>query len=306
MQHTATEGHAKRSASRVGLAAMPARAAIFAVAAGPVAAAERQLLVQAAVLMLFVVVPVIVLTPWVAWRFRRRNRRSAYRPGWDFSRVLEVLIWGVPALLVAFLAVRVWTQSRALDPYRAIDAGQASAAAPLDVQVVGLDWKWLFIYPDQHIATLNTLVLPVGRAVHLHLTSDTVMESLLVPRLAGQIYAMPGMITQLWLRADRPGDFVGENTQYNGSGFAQQKFVVHAVDAGDFNRWIGKVRADGDVLDARRYRELARRGVPAAPERFGQVDADLFGRIVAKYHASAQVRASTMASRATGRTNDAH
>ncbi|AND67915.1 cytochrome-c oxidase [Dyella thiooxydans] len=306
VQDTSTERHAKRTASRAGLAAMPTRAAIVAVAAGPVAAAERQLLVQAAVLMLFVVVPVIVLTPWVAWRFRRRNRRSAYRPGWDFSRLLEVLIWGVPALLVALLAVRVWTQSRALDPYRAIAPGQGSSAAPLDVQVVGLDWKWLFIYPDQHIATLDTLVLPVGRAVHLHLTSDTVMESLLVPRLAGQIYAMPGMITQLWLRADRPGDFPGENTQYNGSGFARQKFVVHAVDADAFSRWVGQVRAGGGVLDARRYRQVARRGVPAAPECFGQVDADLYGRIVAKYHASSQVHVSTMASRATGRMNDAH
>ncbi|HEU4669609.1 MAG TPA: ubiquinol oxidase subunit II [Dyella sp.] len=277
---------------------MPVRAAIVAATAGPVAGAERQLLVQAAALMLFVVVPVIVLTPWVAWRFRRRNRRSAYRPGWDFSRLLEVLIWGAPALLVAFLAVRVWTQSHALDPYRAIAAGQGSSAAPLDVQVVGLDWKWLFIYPDQHIATLDTLVLPVGRAVHLHLTSDTVMQSLLMPRLAGQIYAMPGMITQLWLRADRPGDFSGENTQYNGSGFARQKFAVHAVDAGDFRRWVGQVRADGDVLDARRYHRIARRGVPAAPERFGQVEAGLFERIVAKYHAAGWAPATAAASRA--------
>ncbi|HEX5306019.1 MAG TPA: ubiquinol oxidase subunit II, partial [Dyella sp.] len=187
---------------------------------------------------------------------------------------------------------KVWTQSQALDPYRPIAAtavtAAAAAPAPLEVQVVGLDWKWLFIYPDQHIAALNTLVLPVGRPVHLRLTSDTVMESLLMPQLAGQIYAMPGMTTQLWLRADRPGDYLGENTQYNGSGFAKQSFVAHAVSAGEFDRWVEQARAHGDdVLDARRYGQISERSVPPAPLLFGQVDAGLFERIVAKYHGTA-------------------
>ena len=250
---------------------------------GPVAAAERKLLVEATALMLFVVVPVLVLTPCVAWWYRRRHARSTYRPHWTFSWLLEVLIWGGPALVVGLLGWKVWTQSRALDPYRPL-AGQQ---APLEVQVIGLDWKWLFIYPAQHVATINALAFPTDRPVHLRLTSDTVMQSLLLPKLAGQIYAMPGMTTQLWFRADAVGDYLGENTQYNGSGFAHQSFTATAMSAQNFRAWVSTVREHGDTLDAQRYAEVSRRSVPAAPAYFGHADPSLFDAVVAKYHGTA-------------------
>lgn len=253
-------------------------------AAGPIAAAEQKLLAEAVALMLFVVVPVIVLTPWVAWRYRRRNRRSSYRPKWSFSWGLEVLIWGGPAVVVALLGYKVWVQSQALDPYRPI----SPTRTPLQVEVVGLDWKWLFIYPQQHIATINVLAFPVGRPVHLRLTSDTVMQSLLMPKLAGQIYAMPGMTTQLSFQADRTGDYLGENTQYNGSGFARQSFAARAMSAPAFARWTDSVRQRGTPLDAARYAQVSARGTPAQPLYFRDVEAGLFDRLVAKYHHGTQ------------------
>jgi cytochrome o ubiquinol oxidase subunit II len=253
-------------------------------AAGPIAAAEQTLLAEAVALMLFVVVPVIVLTPWVAWRYRRRNRDSSYRPKWSFSWLLEVLIWGGPAVVVALLGYKVWVQSQALDPYRPV----SPTRTPLEVEVVGLDWKWLFIYPQQHVATINALAFPVGRPVHLRLTSDTVMQSLLMPQLAGQIYAMPGMTTQLSFQADRPGDYLGENTQYNGRGFARQSFTAQAMSAQAFARWTNTVRQRGTPLDAPRYAQVSARSIPAKPLYFSNVEAGLFDRLVAKYHRGAQ------------------
>lgn len=255
-------------------------------AAGPIAGAERKLLIEAVALMLFVVVPVIVLTPWVAWRYRRRNRHSSYRPEWSFSWLLEVLIWGGPAIVVALLGYKVWTRSQALDPYQPV----AATEAPLEVEVVGLDWKWLFIYPRQHIATINALAFPVGRPVHLRLTSDTVMLSLLMPKLAGQIYAMPGMTTQLSFQADRAGTYLGENTQYNGSGFARQSFAAQAMSGQDFTHWVDGVRRHGEPLDAAGYLVASARGAPARPEYFRDVMPGLFEAVVAKYHHGSRAR----------------
>ena len=162
----------------------------------------------------------ILLTPVFAWHNRLANTRSAYRPQWSFSWPLEGLIWIPPTLIVVSLAVLVWRDTHALDPYRPLP----SDLPPTEVQAVALDWKWLFIYPDKQIAAADELVFPADRPVHLKLTSGTVMQSLLFPQLAGQIFAMAGMTTQLNIAADRPGTYRGENTQFNGEGFQRQKF----------------------------------------------------------------------------------
>lgn len=246
---------------------------------GPIAADDRHTLLITVLLMLIVVVPVFILTPLFAWRYRRGNTRAVYRPRWEFSLPLEILVWGVPVLIVIALGVIVWQQSHRLDPYRPI----ASASAPLDVQVIGMDWKWLFIYPQEHIATVNELVIPANRPVHMSLTSDTVMQSLLVPELAGQIYAMAGMRTQLNMLASHTGTYLGENTQYNGDGFQKQKFQVHAVSAAQFAHWVEQVRSNGQTLDAARYALLAKPSVLPAPEQFGNVTPGLFYQVIGHF-----------------------
>lgn len=246
---------------------------------GPVAADQRYLLLLVIGLTLVVVIPVIVLMPWVVWRYRRKASKSEYRPEWEFSLPLEILAWGVPLIVVAILGYILWGQAHKLDPYRALPSNQA----PLQVQVVGLDWKWLFIYPQQHIATVNQLAIPVGRPVHLTMTSDTVMLSLLIPRLAGQIYAMAGMKTQLNLQADHPGRFRGENTQYNGRGFQNQKFDTLAMSDADFAQWVASVRRSDLPLTCMAYGKLEKKSVIDTPRRYAEVQPGLFRWVVAKY-----------------------
>ncbi len=258
--------------------------------AGTIAAAERRLLIEVVLLMLIVVAPVLILTPLLVWRYRSKNSRSDYRPEWEFSLLLELLVWGVPVLIVAVIGSMVWAKTITLDPYRPL----ASAEKPLEIQVVGLDWKWLFIYPKQNIAAVNTLVIPADRPVHLTLTSDTVMLSLLIPRLVGQIYAMPGMKTQLNFQANRPGNYLGENTQYNGRGFSQQKFTVQALPPTEFSAWIDQVRAQRNPLDPAAYARIAKRDIPKNPIYFSSVYDTLFNSILARYRNPPHIKAGTI------------
>ncbi len=243
--------------------------------AGPIAAETRHELLFVCLVMLFVIGPVLLLAPLFAWHYRLSNTRSAYRPQWGFSWPLEGLIWVPPSLIVIGLAVFLWRDTHRLDPYKRLP-GQ-----PLDIQAVALDWKWLFIYPAQNVATVNRLVIPAGQPVHLDLTSATVMQSIMMPRLAGQIYAMAGMRTQLNLAANAPGTVWGENTQFNGMGFQNQKFAVDALDAHDFARWLAETRAQPTRLDSAEYETLSRRSTLPNPLTFGAVDPGLFNRIVA-------------------------
>jgi cytochrome o ubiquinol oxidase subunit 2 len=247
---------------------------------GPVATEDRYLSLLVISLMALVVVPVLVLTPLVAWRYRLTSKTAAYRPNWDFSWTLEVLIWGLPTGIVIVLGVFLWRETHRLDPYRPIEA----ALPALQVQAVGLDWKWLFIYPDLHIASLNELAFPSDRSVHVSLTSATVMQSLMVSQLAGQIYAMAGMTTQLNLKADAPGRFIGENTQFNGTGFQNQKFAALALSPDDFSRWVARVRAANNPLGAAAYAQVAKPSSVAAPVYFSTVEDGLFAYIVASFH----------------------
>ena len=260
------------------LAGCSARHASFLHPQGPVAAAELHLLVQATLWMLIVVLPVLVLTPLLAWHFRRGNSRATYRPQWEFSLWLEVLVWGVPVLVVLVLGVLTWTQTRRLDPYRPI----ASSSAPLEVRVIGMDWKWLFIYPAQQVASVNELVIPAGRPVRLSMTSSTVMQALFLPSLAGQIYAMPGMRTRLDLLAAHPGRSFGENTQYDGMGFQDQRFPVRTVTPAQFRAWVEKLRSSGQVLGPVQYAQLNQPSVLARPEGFGAVEPGLFHSVIAR------------------------
>ena len=248
----------------------------FLAAAGPVADHERHLFVIVCIVMLFVIGPVILLTPVFAWHYRLANTKSAYRPSWAFSWPLEGLIWIPPTLIVIGLAFLVWRDTHALDPYRPLP----SELPPTEVQAVALDWKWLFIYPDRQIATVDELVFPADRPVHLKLTSGTVMQSLLFPQLAGQIFAMAGMTTQLNIAADRPGTYRGENTQYNGEGFQRQKFPARALSGPDYDRWLAGVKTNGSMLDRAGYAKLAHRSVLPHPEEYGSVEPGLFGFVL--------------------------
>ena len=270
----------------LGLLAGQALAEGFLSPLGAVAADERAHLIRVAAIAVIAVAPVLVGVPFLLWRYRR-GRQGAYRPQFEFSAPLEILMWGVPILIVSVLGYWLWHSTLKLDPYRPLGAD------PLEVQAVGLDWKWLFIYPQEGVASVGSLAIPVGRPVQMRLTTDTVMQSFLAPALAGQIYAMPGMVTQLNFIADRPGTAMGENTQFNGAGFAGQKVEVEALPANDWRSWMDAARR-GPPLDAHGYAELAKRGSLAdarkalgivdGPLRLRLADDGLFDQIVHRYH----------------------
>lgn len=207
------------------------------------------------VMTVLVAGPIFLLLPFFVWRYRYGNKKPGYTPKWEYSRFLEIMSWSGPVVIVIVLATFVWRDTHKLDPYKPI----ASNQAPLQVQVIGYDWKWLFIYPDQGIASVGTLALPVGRPVSLHMTSATVMQSFFIPSLGSQIYAMGGMVSQLNLEASKPGKSLGENTMYNGNGFHLQKFMAVAMSPADFKAWINKARTTGLPLDAKNLTILARR-----------------------------------------------
>ncbi len=243
---------------------------------GPIAASQWRLYIIVGIVLIFVAGPVLLLTPIVAWHYRLSNKHHAFRPKWDFSWPLEAFIWIPPIGIVVGLSFVLWGYTHTLDPYRPI----ASDQPPLEVQAVGFDWKWLFVYPDQHIAAINQLTVPVGRPVHISLTSGTVMQSLLIPQLAGQIYAMAGMTTQLNIAASRTGVYRGRNTQYNGTGFATQEFDVTALPAADYDRWVASVRASVHPLDQTAYAELFKKSSAPQPIIFSSVPPNLFQRIL--------------------------
>ncbi len=242
--------------------------------AGPVAQVIHDEFLFVCLIMLLVIVPVLLLVPAVAWHYRLSNTKSAYRPQWGFNWSLEGLIWVPPTTIVIILAVFLWRDTHQLDPYKPLP-GKA-----LTVQAIAADWKWIFVYPEQGVATVNRLVIPAGRPVHLDLTSATVMQAILIPRLAGQIAAMAGMRTQLNFQADRPGSFFGENTQFSGAGFQNEKFAVDAMDEAGFAHWLADVRAQPNRLDATEYEKLTRRSTLPYPLAFAAVQPNLFDQVV--------------------------
>src|SRR5215472_10403680 len=243
---------------------------------GPIAAAERLLLINSTAIMLVVVIPVIVATLAFAWWYRAANTRATRSLDESYEGRVEFVIWSIPVLTVILLGGVIWIGSHQLDPRTPIPA----KADPLRVDVVSLDWKWLFIYPDQGVASVNQLVIPVGTPVEFRLTSATVMNSFFVPQLGSQIYTMGGMITHLHLLADNPGEFPGFSANFSGDGFSEMRFVVKSVPAADFNAWLEQVRGSGSALDDAGYAELTKPSKAVPPTTYRSVQPKLFERII--------------------------
>jgi cytochrome o ubiquinol oxidase subunit II len=243
---------------------------------GPVGAAERLILFDSLAIMLAIVIPVILATIGFAWWFRASNRRAKYLPNWAFSGHLELIIWAIPTLVITFLGGIAWFGSHQLDPYRAL----ASTEKPIEIEVVSLDWKWLFIYPAEGIATVNQLVVPVGIPVHFRLTSSGVMNSFFVPQLGSQIYTMAGMTSQVNLQADTPGNYMGLSAQFSGAGFSDMRFYVRAIPAHEYADWIASTKANGPRLDRAAYAALSKPSEDARPAAYKAIDPGLFDSIV--------------------------
>jgi cytochrome o ubiquinol oxidase subunit II len=243
---------------------------------GPIAAADRQILLNSLGIMLAIVIPTIVATLGVAFWFRESNQRARYRPKFAYSGRLEVLVWSIPAMTVFLVGGVAWVGSHEVSPRKPI----ASTVRPLRVQVASLDWKWLFIYPEQGIASVNRLTIPVGTPVSLELTSSGVMNSFFVPQLGSQIYTMAGMITRLHLLADYPGTYRGFSAQFSGDGFADMYFNAEAVSAEKFSEWVDKARSDGPELYWKTYADLAKPSAAVAPFTYRSVAPGLFERIL--------------------------
>ena len=248
--------------------------------AGDVALQQGRLVVQATLLMLLIIVPVIVLTLWFAWRYRRANAAALYEPDWDHSIQLELVIWAAPLIIVIALGALTWISTHTLDPYRALRRIDAQRALPRDVQplvvqAVALDWKWLFIYPEQGIAVVNELAAPVDRPIQFQITSHEVMNSLYVPALAGMIYAMPGMQTSLYAVINKPGVYQGLSANYSGAGFSDMRFKFHGMDGADFDRWVESAKS-GPELNRAAYLALRAPSQRDPVRRFGAVANDLW------------------------------
>lgn len=244
---------------------------------GPVAAQEKQLLINSTAIMLAIIIPTMIATVGIAFWFRRGNRKATYLPDWEYSGAVEMVVWGIPILTIMLLGGIAWIGSHNLEPSRPLQ----SNVAPLKVDVVSLDWKWLFIYPDQGVATVNQLVVPAGTPVSYRLTSATVWNVFWVPQMGTMIYTMPRMTTRLNLQADRQGSFNGLSGHFSGDGFPGMQFQVQSVAPDKFAAWAQGARGQGQVLDARGYAELSKPTSYVRPMTYGAVAPDLFDAIVA-------------------------
>lgn len=253
---------------------------------GDIANQQGRLIVVSTVLMLIIIVPVIALTLFFAWRYRQSNKEADYSPDWDHSTQLELAIWGAPLLIIIALGAITWISTHTLDPYRPLSRLDAerpipAEAKPLVVEVVALDWKWLFIYPEQGFATVNEMAAPVDRPITFKITASSVMNSFFIPALAGQIYAMPGMETKLHAVINKPGEFEGFSANYSGAGFSGMRFKFHGLSEGDFDQWVQKVKAGKDgELTREQYKKLE---VPSEREpvrHYAAVAPDLYDAIL--------------------------
>lgn len=243
--------------------------------AGPVGSAEKQILINSTAIMLAIIVPTMIATVAVAFWFRRGNAKATYRPDWEYSGAIELVVWAIPALTIMLLGGIAWIGSHDLEPSKPLK----SATPPVRVDVVSMDWKWLFIYPDQHIATVNQLVLPVHTPVSFRLTSATVWNVFFVPQLGTQIYTMPRMTTRLNLQADKQGTFEGLSAHFSGDGFPGMRFQVHAVPSQQFAAWVQSAHGSGPALDERTYALLSQPSSYVKPMTFSNVDPRMFDAI---------------------------
>jgi cytochrome o ubiquinol oxidase subunit 2 len=243
---------------------------------GPVGNAEKLILINSTAIMLAIVIPVIIATVAFAWWFRRGNRKAEYRPDWEYSGAIELVVWSIPAMTIMLLGGIAWIGSHDLEPSKPLEIG----TPPVKVEVVSLDWKWLFIYPDQGIASVNQLVVPAGTPISFRLTSATVWNSFFVPQFGSMIYTMPRMTTRLNLQADRTGVYNGLSSHYSGDGFSGMRFKAHVVPPQQFAAWAQGARGAGPALDGRTYAELAKPSSYVKPITYGAVAPNLFDAIV--------------------------
>lgn len=246
---------------------------------GLIAGQQRDLFLVATALMLIVIIPVFVLTFVFAWRYRASNKKATYAPDWDHHKVAEFTWWALPCAIIAVLAVITWKTSNELDPYRAIDNG----TKPITVQVVALQWKWLFIYPEQHIATVNELHIPEDTPINFEITADAPMNSFWIPELGGQVYAMAGMKTKLHLLADHPGTFTGSSANLSGRGFAAMNFKTIATSRTEFDQWARLTQQSSDRLTPDVYAKLAAPSETVAVTHYSNPVANLYDGIIMKY-----------------------
>jgi cytochrome o ubiquinol oxidase subunit 2 len=243
---------------------------------GVIGLAEKSILIDSLAIMLAIVIPTIAATLAFAWWFRASNTRAIYLPDFEYSGRLELIVWAIPLLVIILLGGVAWIGSHDLDPAEPL----ATKTAPLEVQVVSLDWKWLFIYPKQGVASVNQLVVPTGVPINFSLTSASVMNAFFIPQLGSMIYTMNGMTTRLNLEADAPGNFHGLSSHFSGDGFSDMHFNVRAVSGEEFTAWIEATRTTGPTLDAASYTTLARQSIDASPFTFRAADPGLFRQIV--------------------------
>jgi len=254
---------------------------------GDIAVQQRDLIVMSTILMLLIIVPVIAMTLFFAWKYRQSNTDAPYDPEWSHSTQLEFVIWAAPLVIIIALGALTWISTHTLDPYRPldrIDSARPVAAdvKPLTVEVVALDWKWLFIYPEQGIAVVNDLAAPVDVPVTFKITASTVMNSFFIPSLAGQIYAMPGMETELHAVMNHPGQYDGFSANYSGAGFSDMRFKFHGLSAAEFERWVQSAKAGGQTLDRQAYLQLERPSENDPVRRYASVADGLYGSILAR------------------------
>jgi cytochrome o ubiquinol oxidase subunit 2 len=219
---------------------------------GPIARQERNLIYFALALSLVVIIPVFTMTIAFAYKYRESNAKASYRPEWDSNALAETVWWGIPALLILILSVVAWNGSHTLDPYRPLVSNNPA----ITIQVVALDWKWLFIYPQQNIATVNYVEFPKQTPINFELTSDAPMNSFWIPQLAGQVYAMPGMSTELHMMADGSGNYRGSSANISGAGFANMDFIAHSTTQEDFQKWVQKVYVSNHLLNNSTFKTL--------------------------------------------------
>jgi cytochrome o ubiquinol oxidase subunit II len=252
---------------------------------GDIASQQRDLIIISTILMLLIVVPVIFLTLFFAWRYRQSNKAATYDPEWNHSTRLEVVIWSAPLVIIIALGSITWISTHTLDPYRPLDRISETQAIdanvkPLNVEVVALDWKWLFIYPDLGIATVNELAAPVNVPINFKITSSGVMNSFYVPALAGQIYAMAGMETKLHAVINKDGVYDGFSANYSGAGFSHMRFKFHGLDAAGFDQWVAKVKSDGTALSSDAYLELEKPSVKEPVHHYASAEPALYNKIL--------------------------
>ncbi len=240
---------------------------------------EKNLLIIATLLMLIVVIPVFIMTFYFAWKYREGNKKSTYAPDWDFNLLAEIIWWGIPCLIIIALAYITWKSSYELDPFKSIDTDKK----PITIQVVALPWKWLFIYPEQHIASLNYIQIPEKTPIKFEISADAPMNSFWIPQLGGQVFAMPGMKTKLHLIAHEVGSYMGCSANLSGQGFSGMNFVVKSSSKEDFSRWTQSTQQSNKLLNLDQYLQIAKPSENDPVALFALKKEDLFDWIIMKY-----------------------